>query len=77
MITGISGNICNFCTEQAYKILQESNKAAVNKVKEKAIVSLLSTEVADITANACYHQRYILITSSAKTTRFPHHYSFL
>ena len=36
MITGISGNICNFCTEQAYKILQESNKAAVNKVKEKA-----------------------------------------
>lgn len=40
MITGINGNICNICTEQAYKILQESTASATRKKEEKAAKDL-------------------------------------
>src|SRR5574344_2120360 len=63
MITGISGNICNFCTEQAYKILQESNKAAVNKVKEKASKDLKVPKPKEIKA---YLDQYVLGQADAK-----------
>src|SRR5574344_705782 len=63
MITGISGNICNFCTEQAYKILQESNKAAVNKVKEKASKDLKVPKPKEIKA---YLDQYVIGQDDAK-----------
>ena len=63
MITGISGNICNFCTEQAYKILQESNKAAVDKVKEKASKDLKVPKPKEIKA---YLDQYVIGQDDAK-----------
>ena len=40
LITGLNGNICNNCTEQAYRILQESAVGAMKKKDEKAAKAL-------------------------------------
>lgn len=63
MITGISGNICNICTEQAYKILQESTKAAAKMVKEKDNKALKVPKPKEIKA---YLDQYVIGQDDAK-----------
>ena len=57
MITGINGNICNICTEQAYKILQESTASATRKKEEKAAKDLKVPKPKEIKA---YLDQYVI-----------------
>ena len=63
MITGINGNICNICTEQAYKILQESTASATKKKEEKAAKDLKVPKPKEIKA---YLDQYVIGQDDAK-----------
>lgn len=63
MITGINGNICNICTEQAYKILQESTASAIRKKEEKAAKDLKVPKPKEIKA---YLDQYVIGQDDAK-----------
>lgn len=63
MITGINGNICNICTEQAYKILQESTASATRKKEEKATKDLKVPKPKEIKA---YLDQYVIGQDDAK-----------
>lgn len=63
MITGIDGNICNICTEQAYKILQESTASATRKKEEKAAKDLKVPKPKEIKA---YLDQYVIGQDDAK-----------
>lgn len=63
MITGINGNICNICTEQAYKILQESTASATRKKEEKAAKDLKVPKPKEIKA---YLDQYVIGQDDAK-----------
>ena len=63
MITGIDGNICNICTEQAYKILQESTASATRKKEEKATKDLKVPKPKEIKA---YLDQYVIGQDDAK-----------
>lgn len=63
MITGIDGNICNICTEQAYKILQESTASATKKKEEKAAKDLKVPKPKEIKA---YLDQYVIGQDDAK-----------
>ena len=63
MITGINGNICNICTEQAYKILQESTASATRKQEEKAAKDLKVPKPKEIKA---YLDQYVIGQDDAK-----------
>ena len=63
MITGINGNICNICTEQAYKILQESTPSAIRKKEEKAAKDLKVPKPKEIKA---YLDQYVIGQDDAK-----------
>ena len=63
MITGINGNICNICTEQAYKILQESTASANKKKEEKAAKDLKVPKPKEIKA---YLDQYVIGQDDAK-----------
>ena len=63
MITGINGNICNICTEQAYKILQESTASATKKKEEKATKDLKVPKPKEIKA---YLDQYVIGQDDAK-----------
>ena len=63
MITGINGNICNICTEQAYKILQESTASATRKKEEKAAKELKVPKPKEIKA---YLDQYVIGQDDAK-----------
>ena len=63
MITGINGNICNICTEQAYKILQESTASATRKKEEKATKDLKVPKPKEIKA---YLNQYVIGQDDAK-----------
>ena len=63
MITGINGNICNICTEQAYKILQESTPSATRKKEEKAAKDLKVPKPKEIKA---YLDQYVIGQDDAK-----------
>lgn len=63
MITGINGNICNICTEQAYKILQESTASATRKKEEKANKDLKVPKPKEIKA---YLDQYVIGQDDAK-----------
>lgn len=63
MITGINGNICNICTEQAYKILQESTASATRKKEEKATKDLKVLKPKEIKA---YLDQYVIGQDDAK-----------
>ena len=63
MITGINGNICNICTEQAYKILQESTPSATRKKEEKATKDLKVPKPKEIKA---YLDQYVIGQDDAK-----------
>ena len=66
MITGINGNICNICTEQAYKILQESTASATRKKEEKAAKDLKVPKPKEIKA---YLDQYVIGQDDAKRFR--------
>ena len=63
MITGINGNICNICTEQAYKILQESTASATKKKEQKAAKDLKVPKPKEIKA---YLDQYVIGQDDAK-----------
>ena len=63
MITGINGNICNICTEQAYKILQESTASATRKKEEKAAKDLKVPKPKEIKA---FLDQYVIGQDDAK-----------
>ena len=63
MITGINGNICNICTEQAYKILQESTASATRKKEEKVTKDLKVPKPKEIKA---YLDQYVIGQDDAK-----------
>ena len=63
MITGINGNICNICTEQAYKILQESTASATRKKEEQAAKDLKVPKPKEIKA---YLDQYVIGQDDAK-----------
>ena len=63
MITGINGNICNICTEQAYKILQESTASDTRKKEEKATKDLKVPKPKEIKA---YLDQYVIGQDDAK-----------
>ena len=63
MITGINGNICNICTEQAYKILQESTASATRKKEEKATKDLKVPKPKEIKA---FLDQYVIGQDDAK-----------
>ena len=63
MITGINGNICNICTEQAYKILQESTASATRKKEEKATKDLKVPKPKEIKA---YLDQHVIGQDDAK-----------
>ena len=63
MITGINGTICNICTEQAYKILQESTASATRKKEEKATKDLKVPKPKEIKA---YLDQYVIGQDDAK-----------
>ena len=63
LITGLNGNICNNCTEQAYRILQESAVGAMKKKDEKAAKALKVPKPKEIKA---YLDQYVIGQEDAK-----------
>ena len=63
LITGLNGNICNNCTEQAYRILQESAVSAAKKKDEKAAKALKVPKPKEIKA---YLDQYVIGQDDAK-----------
>ena len=63
LITGLNGNICNNCTEQAYRILQESAVSAAKKKDEKAAKALKVPKPKEIKA---YLDQYVIGQEDAK-----------
>ena len=63
LITGLNGNICNNCTEQAYRILQESAVGAMKKKDEKAAKALKVPKPKEIKA---YLDQYVIGQDDAK-----------
>ena len=63
LITGRNGDICNNCTEQAYRILQESAVSAAKKKDEKAAKALKVPKPKEIKA---YLDQYVIGQDDAK-----------
>ena len=63
LITGLNGNICNNCTEQAYRILQESAVGAMKQKDEKDDKALKVPKPKEIKA---YLDQYVIGQEDAK-----------